>query len=555
MWQKVLENDPDRNFLWEGINNGFRIVPSDSKVICDVEIDNYISEREINLKTKIEEQLKQELNEGKYHIAKQKPRIISPIFAIPKSNGSVRIIQDCSKPMGNSLNTCAKTDYKIKYQTVEDAIKFMHPDCFMCKIDLKSAFRSVPIHPDDYMLTGIKYQFAEHHKPTYMYNTRLPQGASFSPMIFHRLSQAIKRYTISQGIKTVAYLDDFILIADDYQSAKYAQNWMIRLLRRLGFDIAWEKLVGPAQIITFLGVELNSLDMSIRLPPEKVVKFKSMLKDFKQRKRISRKQLEKLCGKLSWAASVVKAGRCYLRQIFDLLGPLRKTNHKTRCNTGFYDDISWWIQTMDIFPGKRILLNKPVQTVIIDACDEGSGFMFKGDWGYVNWQRDFPHLYPAHINTKETISAIFAVWRWCNHFKDSKVLFITDSTTARSNIFKGTSRNPEIMPWLRHLHMLSVIYNFDILSCHIPGHCMPADDISRLHNFGHLRNFMSTIGHHDNNSCAYFMFSLPCHTSVKTALFIYQQVICALDGKNCYISNIWSTKNFPERSQLYKWQN
>ncbi len=64
---------------------------------------------------------------------------------------------------------------------------------------------------------------------------------------------------------------------------------------------------------------------------------------------------------------------------------------------------------MDTFPGKRLIRNAPVQTVIIDACNTGSGFLYNGDWGYVNWDTDYPHLSNSHINVKEILSAVFSV--------------------------------------------------------------------------------------------------------------------------------------------------
>lgn len=525
VWKEILQNDPDKEFLLEGICDGFRVVSGDREELDEIDTETEQFIHNPKFAPALDAQLRLELSQDKYRISNLVLKNVSPIFAIPKSNGSVRIIQDCNKPVGRSINDHSSTDYKVKYQTVNDAVESLTPGCFMSKIDLKAAYRSVPIHPKDFWFTGIKHTFIGDKKPTYLYNTRLIQGAKLSPMIFHRLSQAVKRYCQTIGINTVVYLDDFLVIADNYKDALSVQHRVIHILRRLGFDIAWEKIEGPKQRITFLGVELDSKEMSMGLPSEKVVGFISMLHDFKQRKRASRKQLEKLCGKLSWAASVVRAGRSYLRRAFDMLAPLRKSKHKAICTPDFYRDIDWWITVMKNKPWKHILFKKPVNTIYIDACNSGSGFLFNGDWGYVNWQCDFPHLRRAHINVKETISAIFAVWRWWPYLRDSQVLFITDSTTARANIFKGTSRNPEVMPWLRLLHMLSAIHNFDIYSSHLAGEFMPADDVSRLHNYGHLRNFMSSYGICDQVACAKFMHEIPLHTSAASALLIYKQVI------------------------------
>ena len=72
---------------------------------------------------------------------------------------------------------------------------------------------------------------------------------------------------------------------------------------------------------------------------------------------------------------------------------------------------------------------------------------------------------------------------------------------------------------------MSAMHNFDILSVHVPGDDMAADDISRLHDYGHLRNYMCNLGIRDSHACAQFMHDIPWHTSETTAFFIFQQVL------------------------------
>ena len=509
-----------------GIIDGFRIISSDPEMKSSHFPNHSVCYQPQN-KEKIDKLLRSEIAEGKYVVTSTPPVIISPLLVVPKDNGTIRLIQDCSysTPGNTALNDLAHSDFKIKYQTVQNAINMLQPGYFMCKLDLRSAYRSVPIHPKDYKLTGIQWKFSGDFAPTYMYDTMLMQGAKLSPMIFHRLSQSIQRYVKKQGITMIAYLDDFLLISKTYQEAIQHQIYCIKLLRRLGFSLAWEKVVGPTEKLTFLGVELNSIEMTIALPQEKIECFKEMLHTFSQKKRASRKQLEKLCGKLSWAASVIKAGRCYLRRIFNLLLPLCKPYHKIQLTADFYADIQLWVSVMDHFPGKRIIHNHNVHTVFIDSCNTGCGAIHGLDWLYVNWDMDLPDLAKAHINVKETVTSIFAVRRWAKKFKNSKVVFFTDNTTARANISKGTSITPEIMPWLRELHYIATLYNFDIVSIHIPGEQMPADDVSRLDELGHLRSFMSASGYHSLSECALFLWRLPLYMTVKSALFIYEQVM------------------------------
>ena len=67
------------------------------------------------------------------------------------------------------------------------------------------------------MATGLKWTFSGDCDPTLLVDTRLPFGAKRSPEIVNDLLQAVCRIMASKGFKhVVVYLDDFIVVADNY---------------------------------------------------------------------------------------------------------------------------------------------------------------------------------------------------------------------------------------------------------------------------------------------------------------------------------------------------
>lgn len=78
---------------------------------------------------------------------------ISPLGLVPKKvEGEFRLIHHLSYPKGSSVYTT------VSYTTVGNAIdlvKSVGPNCSLAKTDVKSAFRLVPISPEDYDLLGI----------------------------------------------------------------------------------------------------------------------------------------------------------------------------------------------------------------------------------------------------------------------------------------------------------------------------------------------------------------------------------------------------------------
>ena len=141
---------------------------------------------------------------------------------------------------------------------------------FMAKLDLKGAYRSVCIHPDNYRFTGLKWLFNGHSNPTNLVDTRLPFGCRLSPLHFHKLTQCVHCMMARRGWHTlVVYLDDFLIIAPSVEQCMRHLNTLISLVRFLGLAVAWEKIEGPSLKLIFLGVEIDSMQMSLHLLAKK----------------------------------------------------------------------------------------------------------------------------------------------------------------------------------------------------------------------------------------------------------------------------------------------
>ena len=65
--------------------------------------------------------------------------------------------------------------------------------------------------------------------------------------------------------------------------------------------MAMEKLEGPAQVITFLGIELDSATMQIRHPRAKLLWLQAELGKWSERKACRKKDLLSLIGQLAHA--------------------------------------------------------------------------------------------------------------------------------------------------------------------------------------------------------------------------------------------------------------
>ena len=375
-WLVELKDDPDKEFLLDGIKHGFRISSiKDQSNVRKVETPNHTSA--IKYKDLVEVELKEQLALGNYIKSTVPSHIVSPIGAIPKSDNEVRVIHDGSRPTSDAMNDYSVL-HSVHYQTLDEAYELARPNYFLSKIDLKSAYRSVPINSIDYCLTGLKWQFKDDCSPTYLFDTRLPFGASMAPSVFHRLTQSVRRMMANRGFSNlVVYLDDFFIIEDSHYKCLQAQHTLISLLIDLGFCISWKKVVGPSTCVPFLGIVIDTVDCSLSLDNLKLHKISEKLLLFKDKKRASKRQLQQLAGLLNWACQAVRGGRYFLRRVLDVICKLKCGAHKAKLTKAFKLDIDWWLKFLHTFNGVVFYRQCGNYVLHTDACNQGAG-MFCG---------------------------------------------------------------------------------------------------------------------------------------------------------------------------------
>ena len=91
----------------------------------------------------------------------------------------------------------------------------------------------------------------------------------------------------------------------------------------LGLPVALDKLEGPDTTLTFLGFELDSRALEIRLPQRKLGELRELIQLWQGKGSCTMKDLESLEGKLGHAAQVVPPGRTFLRRMFELKAAVR----------------------------------------------------------------------------------------------------------------------------------------------------------------------------------------------------------------------------------------
>lgn len=440
----------------------------------------------------VEKQIEKELANGRYVITEDQPIIVSALGALPKSSGGIRLIHDASRPTDNALNDfCPKEE--VKYQTLQMATDMMKPHSYLCKVDLQEAYRSVKIHKTNYRYTGLAWNFSDSRRfgeggygrsrPTFMYDSRLCFGSRRAPHIFNELTKAVARMMNARGFPgIVVFLDDFLIIEHSKERCELAMTTLLRLLRKLGFSINYSKLVPPCKNLVFLGVEIDTVKMSLQLPQEKLSALKTELQYVVSRNKVTKRELQKLAGRLNWATQCIYGGAFHLRRIHDKIAVLKQPWHRSRVNADMRADIDWWLSYLETFNGStKILDPRPLTPMFTDACPIAAGAVFGSQAIHFPWS-NWPDALGLHINFLETLAVELALTRWATCLRDRKVLIHCDNQCAVGILNRGSSKNPVVMASLRRIFWMSVQNNFKIIAQYIPGvDNRKADLASRAH--------------------------------------------------------------------------
>ena len=414
---------------------------------------------------------------------------VSSFGVIPKKGqpGKWRLITDLSSPRGASVNDGINAEeFSMHYIKVDQIIRMVSqygPGALMAKFDVEAAYRNIAVHPDDHFLLGMKW------RGKYFVDLALPFGLRSAPFIFNSVAEMVEWILLNRHHLSdlLHYLDDFIT-AGPPNSTQCSHNLLTAqsVCRKLGLPLHPGKCVGPATCLVVLGIELDSLEQSARLPEDKLAAVRELISSWRGRGWCSRTQLESLIGHLHHAAKVVWPGRTFLRRMINLLSCFRCRDHPIRLNSEFHLDLQWWDEFLSswhgmsfwLFPG--MAASSDVEATSDAAGSLGFGAYFRSEWFSGAWA---PCQVGCSIAYKELFPIVIAAFIWGPQWSRQHILFRSDNEAVVHILVTRTSRMVDLMFLLRKLLLAAARFNFTFTAQHVSGtHNTIADALSRCDN-------------------------------------------------------------------------
>ena len=279
----------------------------------------------------------------------------SGLGVIPKKDGGWRVIYHLSAPHGSSINNYIDpARLSLHYCTIDTAITILNdlgPGTLMGKIDLKNAFRLMPVRKETWHLLGIHWQ------GQWYVDKCLPFGLRSSLALFNMLADALQWIMLRnyQVTHIIHYLDDFFTAGPpNTDTCQRNMAAMARACTAINAPVKPEITEGPSTTLTFLGIQLDSMAMRATITAERRRELLTAILALYPKRTCTKRQLLSLIGKLAFACKVVR--RTFLRRLIDLSTTVGPFHHHVTFNSEARADLNWWRKFLPEWPGSSLLL-------------------------------------------------------------------------------------------------------------------------------------------------------------------------------------------------------
>ncbi|KAI2664149.1 ORF V: Enzymatic polyprotein [Labeo rohita] len=390
--------------------------------------------------------------------AEMKSGFYSPYFIVPKKSGGLRPILDL-RALNRSL-----LRLPFKMLTTKRMLTCIRRQDWFAAIDLKDTYFHVSILPRHRPFLRFAFEGR-----AYQYKV-LPFGLSLSPRVFTKVTEAALSPLWRMGIRILNYLDDWLLIAHSRDLLCKHRDLVLRHLSHLGLQVNWEKSkLSPVQRISFLGVELDSVNMTARLTNERAQSTQNISEAPGAYGSCSR-------GDATGLASYETASALVTRSSPEMgMAPWHTPDWLSlQCRRLF----SPWSDPAFLQAGVPLGQVSRHLVVYTDASSTGWGAVCNGQAPSGSWTG--PRL-QWHINCLELLAVLLALRRFRPMLRHKHVLVRTDSTATVAYInHQGGLRSRRMSQLARHLLLWSQTWLKSLRAVHIPGELnRAADQLSR----------------------------------------------------------------------------
>ena len=305
----------------------------------------------------------------------------------------------------------------------------------------------------------------------FYFDTVLTVGLRSAAMACQRSTSAITWILNRRGLSTFNYLDDFIGVSPPTLATTHFTELGV-LLNQLGLEESVAKSCPPSPIMTCLGVELNTLDLTLSVDSARLVEIESLLYAWLHKRTTTKSSLQSLVGKLVFVSKCVRQSRVFIARILRLLRSVKFNHHHINLNSEFRKDLQWWRRFLRVYNGVSMIStndwSSPGEVFTTDACLTGCGGICERGYFHAEFP-EFISVQQLDNNSLELLTIVVALKRWGHLWRGLRLTAGCDNAVAVTALNSGRCQNAFLNSCLREICFLAATHELEIRAVHLPG--------------------------------------------------------------------------------------
>ena len=375
-----------------------------------------------------------------------------------------RLVLDCSR----GLNPwCEKRG--IRLDDLSHITNTIQRGDYMVVNDLDSGYWHVPVHEQDQRFLGIRHEMEDGTVKTWVW-TVLVLGVRDAVHIFTRIIAPIMGELRKQSIRGQIYIDDLITADSTKEGAIEGEKKAKKLFEGCGWVFKEEKRSGePSQEVKYLGLVINSKEMTFNIPVEKQESIIGRIREIKGRRKVKVKAVARVIGTLqSVGRATGPIVRIMTRSLYKEVSRAKTWASFVTLCAAAEEELNWWEENLKSVSKYPILSSMSGREVNSEAASDAS------DLGYYSYlvgppkeflaARAFSEEERDRSSTWRELAAIKETWTdkgRLERFRGWKLVHYTDNKATASIVSKG-SRQPHLQELIRETIMAMREYEVEI---------------------------------------------------------------------------------------------
>ena len=233
--------------------------------------------------------------------------------------------------------------------------------------------------------------------------------------------------------------------------------------------------------MVFLSLLINTINQIVCIPVDKIMKARSILEDVlsRQSKKITKKELQKICGFLNFIGCCIVPGRAFTRRLYAYGitkdGIVLKDHHHIRINREMHLNLEMWEQFINhpsIFCRPFLHYDETVTSEELffytDASGKyGMGGVCEVNWMIMKWDPIFIKENNPSIQYLEMYALLAAVLAWTHRYKNKNLTIFCDNQNVCRAVRDSSTSCKNCMILIRILVLHCVTLNINLTAKYV----------------------------------------------------------------------------------------